>query len=230
MPAYFGEVSSNIGDRFGQHRIIGTDDLDMSKSAVIGNTFLSDSWHLGTLYLTHNRQLESPSFKYDLENNQFLLNAKETPTEKHVSEDVRILHGTHVMAFEMTDPLRGKRQFLNSVNANMTSAGKPLLGFLEILTDGELVLYRKVETKLLKSNYNVALNAGDRNDRIIRKEIYYIGRSDSMDLQEIGKNKNANLAIFAHNQQKIKEFMKQNNLKFTDQSDLVQLVTFHNSL
>ena len=227
MPTHIGEMSTYLGDGFGQHRAITADDVNYSEYATVGTTFLTDDWNSGTIYFTLNRKLEDQSFQYDIGQNQFLLKGDK---DLENMADARIIDAVNVIAFVVSDKSSANRQFINSMNAGLTVNGTPLLGFVEVLADGNLSLFRKIETSVLKASYNVALNAGTKQDKIIKKETYYFKKKGSNNLFEVDKNKQSNLSFLSDHQDKVKNYVKDQKLKFKDEEDLTQIVTYYNSL
>jgi hypothetical protein len=229
LPTYIGELRGFIGEGLGQFRTVPADEVDLNEPMVIGNTFLNDNWEKGILYLTLNRKLENQQLKYDIEQNQFLLLKQASPNPKEVPDKFDAISGVSVLAYEIENPQKDKKAFLNSANAGFTDGGTPYPGFLEVLVEGPLNLYRQVKTSILRASYNVALDAGEKKDRIIKKESFFIRRAGEKELHEISKNKKDNLKLF-DKQQQVESFLKKHNLKFQQQEDLVELVNHYNSL
>lgn len=229
MPAYIGDLATNVGTGLGQYRSVRTDALDVVTPSVIGNVYLTDSWASGELFITLNRVLEAERFKYDIENNQFLINTENT--SEPTPDQLRVINSATVDAFKLHDRAAGERLFLNAANAGLTIAGAPATGFVEVLISDEgMSLFRMLDTETINANYNVAFNAGTKSDRIVKKESFYIKKGGELNLLEITKKKKHNLALFGDKQQAMQTFLKNNNTKFTSAPDLVQLVSYYNSL
>ncbi|MFD2245972.1 hypothetical protein [Pontibacter ruber] len=232
IPTYIGTLSSESGSTFGNFRTVDLNSADTNAPTVVGNTFLTDNWCAGSIYIAPNQLLETPKFKYDIENNQILLNTstkKPKPDQADNPEDLRVINGVQVLAFEINDPVQGKRGFVSSINSGYTLQGAPAPGFLEVLADGNMYLYRKVETSLLKANYNIALNAGEKRDRIVKREVYFLRKDGSKELIPVSRNKKETLAAF-DKQAQVEKFATDNKVKFNNADDLTQLVTYYNSL
>ena len=227
MPTHIGQMTTYVGEGFGQHKAISPEDVDYSANAPIGTTFLTDDWNKGTLFFTLNRKLENQQFQFDIEMNQFLLKGEEELKEL---ADARIVNGVNVMAFVMDNKLGGKREFLNSQNHGFKVNGVPLLGFVEVIKDGKLALLKKYRIEVIKAGYNVALDVGSKQDKIVKKEVYYIKNADSKELTEVSKSQNKNLAALGNHQDKVKAYMKENKLKFKPGKDLPQIIAYYNSL
>lgn len=229
MPSYFGELSSNVGNGYGQYRSVAPDALEAEAPTVIGNVYLTDNWASGQLYITLNRLLETDSFKYDIENNQFLINTEKTATP--TPDQLRVINSSTVNAFKVKDPAKGERLFVNATNAGLTIQGQPAMGFVEVLvSDTGMSLFRKIDTETIHASYNVALAAGSKQDRIVKKEAYYVQKGDQMELFEITRKKKHNLPHFSNNRAAVEEYIKSEKINFKEAPDLVKLVTFYNTL
>ena len=227
MPTYIGEMTTYVGEGFGQHRAISPDDVDYSANAPIGNTFLTEDWNKGTIFFTLNRKLEDQQFQFDIEMNQFLLKGDEEIKEL---SDARVVNGVNVMAFVMNNKVGDTRQFLNSLNSGYKVNGVPLMGFLEVIEDGKMTLLRKYRIEVIKAGYNVALNAGNKQDKIVKKEVYYLKKNDSNELVEVSQNQKSNLAALGIHQEQVKAYMKENKLKFKPGNDLPKIIAYYNTL
>lgn len=229
MPTYIGGLATNVGSGFGQHRTVRPDALDAVAPTTIGNVYLTDDWTSGELFITLNRLLETQSFRYDIENNQFLINSEKVANP--TPDQLRVINSAVVDAFKVKDPLMGERLFINAANAGLTIEGKPAIGFVEVLVSDEgMSLFRKVDTEIIRASYNVALNAGSKVDRIVKKESFYIKKANQLNLIEVTKKKKAMLAHFEDKQEAMQSFLKENKTNFTKAPDLVQFVNYYNSL
>lgn len=229
MPAYIGDLATNVGTGYGQYRQVRTDALEVLAPATVGNAYLTDNWTSGELFITQNRLLEAESFKYDIENNLFLLNSDKVA--EPTLDQLRVINSSLVDAFKIADPILGERLFINAINAGLTLKGQPLIGYVEVLvSDNGMSLFRKTEIETIRANYNVAFNAGDKHDRLVKRETYFVKQPNQLELLEISKSKKQNLSYFSHNQAAVQDFVKKNNIDFNRAPDLVRLVSYYNSL
>jgi hypothetical protein len=229
IPNAAGDFYSHLNQKAWELNAVKAKELESMKPKVIGNSFLRDDWSTGTLYVTLNRKVESQPLKYDIENNLFLV--KEGEDRKYVKNDTfTVVNGVIVLAFEVQDPEKGTRRYLNSTNSGFKRSGEPALGFLEILVDGDINLYMKTELSILKANFNMALNIGEKEDRVVKENVYYLRKKEQDELFQISKNKKDNLTFFQEKQAEVNSYIKQQNLKFNREEDLIQLVKHYNSL
>ncbi|RIJ36978.1 hypothetical protein D1627_14265 [Pontibacter oryzae] len=229
MPTYVGELTTNVGTGYGEYRTVGTDALEIEQPKVLGSTYLNEEWAKGSLFITLNRLLETDYLKYDLENHQFLIKTGDSQEES--LDNIKVINSSTVNAFSLKTPQKPDRFFINSTNAGFIIDGQSANGFLEVLiNDDTMSLYRKTEAEILHASYNVALNAGDKQDRIIKKVTYYLRKLDHPELLEVSKRKKKNLYHFSSKGKIIDDFIKANRIDFSSPTDLVKLVSYYNSL
>ncbi len=215
---------SHLGELAWKLNAVKAADLQLAKPKTVGSIFLTDDWARGTLYMTSSRKLENQLFKYDIEQNQFLL--KETEAKE---ADIKAIDGVIVLGFE-TDTEGRLSQYLSSINAGFLKSGAPLPGFAKVLVEGDLCLYHRKELYLQKANYNVALNVGEKEDKNVLRDAFYIRKKDGSELFPVKKNRKDNLIYFFDKQHEVEAYIRRHNLKFTEEEDLVKLITYYNSL
>lgn len=113
------------------------------------------------------------------------------------------------------------------VYKNYSKANKIEKGYFEIILRGNVGLLAKYETKIIPSNYNVALGVGNKNDRLVIKEQLYLQKEE----QIILLNKESILFETLNNKyREVSEYMKKNRLSCKKKQDMIQLLTFYNQL
>ncbi|MCB0595650.1 MAG: hypothetical protein H6557_27095 [Lewinellaceae bacterium] len=119
----------------------------------------------------------------------------------------------------------GKQVFVPLEFRNL--AGKNKMGFFQLLVEGEMALLLRRSLELVKSDYNPALNIGDRNDRLELQEAYYYRRgSDQPSL--LRQTKSAVLKALGRRKKAISEYAKTNQLNPRKQEDLIAIFQFYN--
>lgn len=98
--------------------------------------------------------------------------------------------------------------------------------FLELIEKGEISLYKRFETSLLRSNYNPLLDAGNFNDRVIIKEKYFLYKDENF--TELPSKRKKSLKYFISKNSKCKDFIKKNKLNLKNEEDLVRILKFLN--
>jgi hypothetical protein len=190
--------------------------IPMPPREVNGDFYLDKKWNKTTLLIYENEHLlEGFLTRFDIESSNF---------EIKVNDGVRVLESKKVKSAIWIDSLSGKpHYFLNAKNYLINDT--PLIGLLEVLSDGNYPLFKRVMTYMLKANYNVALAVGDKNDEIVRKEIYYF--SEGNKLMEI-KRKKELLGYFKDRSSDLESFISKNKLSVSKPDDLVTIFTYIN--
>jgi hypothetical protein len=139
-------------------------ELPPAPGQTVGDYYLEDEWLLGNVLLTDSLKLESLYFRYNL---------KDDVLEIRTDSDVKVLPGRRVLRFDWRQNqslLDGEYLRADGYELNATH----LDGFLKVIQSGEYSLVSGHEFRLIPGNYNTALNVGERNDRIVKEEVYYI--------------------------------------------------------
>ena len=99
--------------------------------------------------------------------------------------------------------------------------------YYEIIVDDKISLYNEYEIIINRSNYNSALDVGDKNDKFVLKEHLYMIKGDR--LIEIDKKRKI-LDFFADKKGEITEFIKQEKISYKDKEDMAKLVEYYNEI
>ena len=152
--------------------------------------------------------------------------ANDTKVESGVNIDLirGILYFTHAQSYYSIPIQKLDSMFVGKVKYIVESIGNNYT-VLEELVSGKYALYIQNQIVVKEPDYNVALDLGSRDTKIIQKisylikykNHYYNSRSDRADfLKETDKNQ-------------ILAFKKENNLTWREQEDLEVLVKFCNA-
>ncbi len=183
-------------------------------SEVVGNPYWDIHWGKSSLLLFKNDELiEGYITRYDIYKDEF---------EFKLLDDVRVLVGNKVSNVVWIDSLTNKPRFL--INArDYTEDDIPLSGFLEILVDEETALFKRIKIEVLKPDFNPALNVGSKDTRITKKESYYY--NDGKSLIRI-KSKKSFEPLVAKYGQRVNQYLKSNDIKTSQEADLVKFFRF----
>ncbi|MCD6556589.1 MAG: hypothetical protein J7K64_05280, partial [Bacteroidales bacterium] len=94
--------------------------------------------------------------------------------------------------------------------------------------DGKISLLKKTNLKLLSSNYNQALVAGENYDKFVKENKYYIYINNK--IYSVKRNKRKILKFFNDKTERVEKFASENNLSFKNDSDLTKIFNYYNSL
>lgn len=185
----------------------------LPQGEILGHEFLSADWSLGKIYPFDSDTLHELSFKYNLKSNEIWINH---------NNKVFAVEGSRIKKLIWTT-FEGKQvTLLNS--SLLLHSGPPLSGFYEVLDSGTFSLYKQTRIEIKKPTYNVALQTGSLDAEIIKKDILFYGLSGSP-LRRISKKKDIAGLIEVKG---VSEFFKENNLKVSNEQDMVLLFKYLN--
>lgn len=98
-------------------------------------------------------------------------------------------------------------------------------GFYKVLVDGNNALLCKYEIEIKPSNYNIALQVGNKNDTMIKVKNYYLYRDG--ELIAIGKSKGKLKKQFQSNDEAMK-FISTNKINPKNEESLMKFFEFAN--
>ena len=186
----------------------------VSKTEKEREQYISDQWNEGTIILLTGDSIHHYPLKYNLTTDAVEVKAKNA---------VKLVPLDQVQRFYWVE--KGQRfDYINS--SGYTIGTTPLAGYLQLLSEGPLNLFKKTFLSVQKANYRPELDVGSPEDRIIRKQIYYVARGTNM--LEV-KPKNI-YAFFKQHRADIKKYAKRNNLQPKREKDLIAMVDYYNQL
>ena len=100
-------------------------------------------------------------------------------------------------------------------------------GFFELVVTGKVNLINKYKAKVIPSNYNVALDLGNKNDRLTLAEQFYLQQED--EIIAISKKKKL-LEVFSDKKKEVADYIKEKKLSTKDRDDMIELVEYYNHL
>lgn len=187
---------------------------------VLGNFYLDTQWNLASILLYRDQQvLEGFRVRYQINSNQFELMEPE-------SNLVSTMPGLRVQNIVWMDSsYKVPRYFVNGMD--FRDEGVPISGFFEVLVEGELPLMRRTLAVFKESNYNTALMVGNRDDQIIKRNVYYYLKGK--DLFPVPKKRKEIFKIFGDKAAEMEAFAEQNSIDFKEKSSIFQMFTYYNS-
>lgn len=180
-----------------------------------GKKYLEEQHLEGVVTLTgsnkayHFRQLRYNIFSHDL--------------EVQLEGKTKFIRNMRVASFSLKQG--GKIRKFISARPYMLS-GERQNGYLEVLADGEVKLVKQVKAEVLSSNYNIALNVGDRSDKITQKEKMFLAKNDKL---YSAKSKRRVRKLMTNARFNAKVVIKEKSLKIKRLADLKILVDLYNT-
>lgn len=134
-----------------------------------GSVYLNDDWISSVFYLKPGtfavNTFENVPIKLDLKTNTLEINTK---------DGIKVLDGSKIQRFEWVNPHNNQKE--EYVNCDeFLFEGTRLNGFCKI-SGTDVKLIRRHYVEILKADYNVALDVGNKEDQIIKKTNFYLLR------------------------------------------------------
>jgi hypothetical protein len=197
--------------------IIETINLEPVK-AVEGSFYINNNWSVGNVLFYNGNVINGMPLKYNLRDEMLILLDQNQIT--------RVMRDDQIEKFNWFDIEKNKSiHFINCLDYKLE--GTPMVGFMEVLSEGktDLLLYRELTVR--EGYYSVTHDAGSKNDEYQVKEILYLA-SDNI-LFEV-KNKKTLLPYFGEYSDDIKDYVKTNALRIKNKDDLSRIIDHYNSL
>ena len=187
---------------------------------VEGNNYLDQKWNTASLLLYRDQELlEGFRVRYNIISNMFEIMEPENNL-------VSVMPGLRIQNFVWVDSTyKVPRYFVNGMD--FKDEGSPIAGFFEVLVDGELPLMRRTMAVFKESNYNTALMVGNRNDQIIKRNVYYF--LEGKDVIQMPTSRKKIFAVFGDQAEDMSDYAEKNGIDLKDPSGLFQLFTHYNS-
>lgn len=185
-----------------------------------GNFYLDNKWNVASILLYREQTvLEGFRVRYNINSNLFELMEPENNL-------VTTMPGLRIQNIVWMDSsYKVPRYFVNGMD--FKEEGSPISGFFEVLVEGELPLMRRTMAIFKESNYNTALMVGNRNDQIIKRNVYYYLKGK--DLIEVPKKRKDLYQIFGDKAEEMEAFVEGNEMDLKKNGSIFQLFTYYNS-
>jgi hypothetical protein len=182
---------------------------------IKGSFYINDEWNEGTIYLNKGMKTQELPLRYDIVNNVMEI--------KH-EDKIKVLQGYEIHKFEVQ---QGAEKIIFS-NVQNYKGGEPLRGFIKILASGAITVGVHATATISKPNYNVALNIGEKDAKVLKKEKLYLITGGA--IQEVPGKKSDFLSVFGNKAADIEKFMATNKYNHKNREELLLIVQYYNSI
>ncbi|RPA69023.1 carboxypeptidase-like regulatory domain-containing protein [Cyclobacteriaceae bacterium YHN15] len=188
---------------------------------LVGNFYLDPKWNKASILLYRDKEvIEGYFVRYNINSNNFELRADQ-------DDLVSSMPGFRVQNIVWVDSEHNvPRYFVNGMD--FRENGVPISGIFEVLVDGHMPLLRRTIASIKMSNYNEALMVGQRNDFIVKRNVYYFLKEKTV--IEIPKKKKEFYKIFGDKAEEIKVFVDENDVNIREPSGYFVIFTQYNSM
>lgn len=193
--------------------------IPIPEGKVIGDTYLSTEWKKSVILLYEKgRLIEGFPVRYDIKSDELDVKGR---------SEVKVLEGRKVKSFMWIDSTRTEPYYF--INArDFKEEGVPLVGFFEVLVDGNSPLFKKTDISVKKADYNVTLSMGSRDDKILKSSSYYL--ADGSSVSEIPGSKKKFLQLLKGKADEVESYMDTNNLSVKKEEELIAIFKYYNSI
>lgn len=126
----------------------------------------------------------------------------------------------------VTQPDGSLVKYVNTRDLGPISTEIP--GFVEVLAEGALNVYRYQDLKIKEPTYSVALSVGDKNAYYYLRPSYYYQKGNKP-AQEFKLNKKGLLELMSDRKSTIEKFMDSEKIDIKDNNDLHKLLAYYNA-
>ena len=180
-----------------------------------GSYFISDEWQNGWIKLNSGEIFKNILLKYNLDQSVLFFKQKSA---------VRTFSVKKLEAFGWENEDKKTQEFIN--NKELRALQNQLY---ELIIKEDISLYARYSTKIIKSDYNEVLAVGDKLDKIVIEKTYYYFFKNKLTLIPNSRKKVLE-SIAAKYHADLAKYMKEERLKFKEESDFVSFVTKWNQL
>lgn len=194
--------------------------IPMAPGKVVGDTYMSEDWKTGTILLYENdKMLERYPIRYDIQANEIEIKA---------SNGIKVLQGQRIKSFTWINSADSPPVYFINAKDLKQEDGSVLTGFLQVLADGRVPLFKKTFLTIKKADYNVSLNVGSTDDKILKKEEFYLLHDGK--LVPVPSSKKKLMPFFGDQANAMEEFIKDNHVGLTKEYDLQVIFQHFNSI
>lgn len=180
---------------------------------VMGNPYFDEKWSASSINLYDNQKLlEGYLVRLNIVNHEFEIKTK---------SGIGILNGSRVRDIVLVDSITKQPHVLINFKEIADSDEKIKKGFYELLEDGKFKLFKQTEIEILQPTYNVALNIGSKDFKILRKVRYYF--TDASNNTRTVKRKSLETDEYVRN------FIKKEKIDFQNEQQLIKFFKFINT-
>lgn len=184
---------------------------------VVGDNYLDAEWNRSRIMLyDKNKVIDGYPVRY---------NIKEQTLEIKSRGGVKVLEASRVKSLALIDSVSGKQRFF--INGREYKQGNGVLsGFLEVLSDGAMPLFKRTTIVEKDPNYIPAFDVGSRDTKILKKEVLFY--SKQKDLLKVGGKKSI-IAAFGEHGDAVEQYIKQNRTDLNDERSLAGVFDYYNT-
>lgn len=192
------------------------DEVKLPPPKVVGTYYLNDEWQIGEVTMA----------KFIFKNYPLKYNIEGGYLEILVEGQPKVCDSNLFESFKWVNQIGDSSRFKH---CRYYESGTPCMkGVYEIVYEKDgLQLLSKTEVYERDPTYVAALNTGDRNVKLIKRESFYLARGNKV--KEISASKKQNEGVFGDQYDEVLDYAKKERLKFNNREDLVRIIDFYST-
>lgn len=194
--------------------------MSASTPGLVGDVYLNEHYQNSTFMLYEgDKVVKGFQAKLDLSRNEFDI--------KLTDGLVRTLPGSKVKTLLWTDSITGAPRFLINAAEFHDDEGTPMLGFFEVLSEGEIILLKLTELVFKPADRNLIHNVGGKDNKYIKKpHLYYSKEKTVIKIP----NRKGILKLMESRKEDVDKFIKVNEIDLGKEGHLAATFNYYNGL
>jgi hypothetical protein len=216
----FAQTESNVTKTNNFINAYASDEVKFNESVknirykeIQGSPYLTDSFAVGSIYTSKNEHFQNIPIRYNIftDNIEYIMGASSVLELKNPETVEKIEFGNYKLIY--------------SSQSHKNKSGN---GFFIVLTEGNVTLLSKPGVTLHKPTQTGGYNDAQPPRFSRNPDTYYIkvGKNQA----SILRNKRQLITSFPDYREELRNYIKSNNTKISDQKSLSNLVQYYNSL
>jgi len=200
--------------------------IEQPKGSVKGDVYLDSAWHIAEIFFypevvrryDANASDSVGGYKVRVEvvdyTVEFLVDSKGKAVEESAIRKVI---------------WNDRKEQTTLVNTRQYGISDDLKGFFEVLSEGPLTVLKYTRITLLKPTYNIALDVGEKDYRILKKaDYYYLREGKGAKPEKFKYSKSTLLELMKNKKAQVEKYVEENNLNLKQEADLRKVLNFYN--
>lgn len=190
-------------------------EFDSRTTGLKGDFYIDDTWQKGDIYLKSEQNIRNQWIRYDLQND--LLEIK-------FRDEIKVIPLNRLDHFNLLEPGLSKR-YMNCDRFSFED-GTRLSGICQVLVNGFFGAMVKYDYEIKKADYVPALDMGSRHDEVLIKKYPFLLKEGYVYRMPRRKKEFYDFVINPYAD--VRAYMKENNLNFRREPDLVRIIEYLN--
>ncbi|XOV92947.1 MAG: hypothetical protein ACFHWX_22450 [Bacteroidota bacterium] len=185
------------------------------QSNTTGSPYYDDRWNKGMIELENGQIIRNVPIRYDL--SKSIVEYRQDGSVEGYSTE--LVSSFSWYSFTIADSVHF---------VTRKESLEPFNKVYEVIVNGQMKLYSKIDLKIQEPNYLPNLDLGNPDKKIIRKENYYI--AEGSEITPVNRKIQDNLIFFAPYENELYQFAKEFKIKCRKKTDLIYLISYFNQL